>query len=135
MRRDGWAALDWPGGEPKLGATALMAAGLAERRVATGEESYDGLMRELGRFMRTMQRPDGGFYNGWRVAAGNLSRDVKVLPRRGVLGADAARQGFSRRGLGRRRTEGRGPARDEAGRRSGRRVSAIAGPVDGVRAG
>ena len=70
VRRDGWAALDWPGGQPKLGATALMAAGLAERRVATGDESHDGLMRELGRFMVAMQRADGGFYNGWRVAAG-----------------------------------------------------------------
>lgn len=70
VRRDGWAALDWPGGEPKLGATALMAAGLAERRVATGDESHDGLMRELGRFMLALQRADGGFHNGWLVAAG-----------------------------------------------------------------
>ena len=70
VRRDGWAALDWPGGEPKLGATALMAAGLAERRVATGDESHDDLMRELGRFMLALQHADGGFYNGWRVAAG-----------------------------------------------------------------
>ena len=69
VKRDGWAALDWPGGEPKLGATALMAAGLAERRVATGDHSYDDLMRELGRFMVSVQRSDGGFFNGWRVVA------------------------------------------------------------------
>lgn len=68
-RRDGWAALDWPGGEPKLGATALMTAALAERRVATGDESYDELMREMGRFMVFLQRADGGFYNGWRLTA------------------------------------------------------------------
>src|SRR5574341_28433 len=63
--RDGWSALDWPGGRPGLGATALMTAGLAERRVATGDSSHDELMRELGRFMVAMQRDDGGFYNGW----------------------------------------------------------------------
>jgi hypothetical protein len=37
VRRDGWAALDWPGGERKVGATALMAAGLAAGR--DGDES------------------------------------------------------------------------------------------------
>jgi hypothetical protein len=72
VRRDGWAALDWPGGRPKLGATALMTAALAERRVATGDDSHDDLMRELGRFMVAMQRPDGGFYNGWKVADNEL---------------------------------------------------------------
>jgi len=63
--RDGWSALDWPGGRPGLGATALMTAGLAERRVATGDRSHDELMRGLGRFMVAVQRADGGFYNGW----------------------------------------------------------------------
>ncbi len=66
--RDGWTALDWPGGRPALGATALMAAGLAERRVATGDHSYDELMRGLGRYIMAMQRDDGGFYNGWDTA-------------------------------------------------------------------
>ena len=70
VRREGWAALDWPGGQPKLGATALMTAALAERRVATGDGKYDGLMRELGRFMTFLQRPDGGFANGWRLGTG-----------------------------------------------------------------
>lgn len=69
VRRHGWAALDWPGGQPKLGATALMTAGLAERRVATGDDSYDGLMRSLGRFMVAMQRDDGGFFNGWDTSS------------------------------------------------------------------
>lgn len=69
VRHHGWAALDWPGGQPKLGATALMAAGLAERRVATGDDSYDELMRSLGGFMVAMQRDDGGFFNGWDISS------------------------------------------------------------------
>jgi hypothetical protein len=69
VRRRGWAALDWPGGRPKLGATALMTAALAERRVATGGTAYDGLMRELGRFMVALQREDGGFRNGWDLGS------------------------------------------------------------------
>lgn len=67
VRSNGWAALD-SGGEPKLGAAALLTVGLTERRAVTEDSSYDGLMRELGRFMLALQRPDGGFYLGWRVA-------------------------------------------------------------------
>jgi len=70
VQREGWAALDWPGGAPKLGAAALMAVALAERRAATGDRSYDGLMRQLGRFLLLLQRPDGGFHVAWRVADG-----------------------------------------------------------------
>jgi hypothetical protein len=68
VRREGWAALDWPGGQPSLGATALMAAALSERRLATGDTAYDLLMHELGRFLVALQRPDGGFNNGWNIA-------------------------------------------------------------------
>lgn len=35
----------------RLGASALMAAALAQRRDATGEDTYDGELRALGRFM------------------------------------------------------------------------------------
>jgi hypothetical protein len=80
-RRDGWTALDFPGGRPILGGTALMEAGLAERRVATGDGSYDDLMRGLGRFIVAMQREDGGFYNGWDIAGnGPLPGTSKYYP-------------------------------------------------------
>lgn len=70
IRRDGWAALTGAPGAPAiLGATALMTVGLAERRLATGDTSNDGLMHELGAFMVAMQRPDGGFSIGWDDAA------------------------------------------------------------------
>lgn len=64
VRQDGWAALPSRFGDLKLGSTALMTVGLAERRLATADESYDGLMRELGSFMTDLQREDGGFFIG-----------------------------------------------------------------------
>lgn len=45
-----------------LGASALMLAGLTDRRSATGDGRYDDLMRQLGRYLVAQQRPDGGFY-------------------------------------------------------------------------
>ena len=70
-RRDGWAALTTPdGGRAKVGASALMLIALAERRLATGDARHDGVMRELGRFLAAMQRPDGGFHVAWIVGRG-----------------------------------------------------------------
>jgi hypothetical protein len=68
-RQDGWAALtDEHGRRAKLGATALMLNALAERRLATGgDPSYDALMEELGRFLISMQREDGGFHIAFDV--------------------------------------------------------------------
>jgi hypothetical protein len=69
VRRRDWAALAGAdGSEAKLGASALMLAALAERRVATVDGQHDELMRELGRFIVMMQRPDGGFYVSWLTA-------------------------------------------------------------------
>ena len=67
MLRHGWAALAGGGPQLKLGASALMTVALAERRLATADSSYDGLMRDLGRFIAALQRPDGGFHVGWRL--------------------------------------------------------------------
>ena len=70
-RRDGWAALTTPdGNRAKLGASGLMLIALAERRLATGDTQHDEVMRELGRFLATMQRPDGGFHVAWMVPQG-----------------------------------------------------------------
>ncbi len=63
----GWAALAPDNQRAKLGASALMAAALIERRLATGETQYDDLMRGLGRFLLTLQRDDGGFSTAWLV--------------------------------------------------------------------
>ena len=76
VRHERWAALLAPGASrAKLGASALMLVGLAERRLATGDESYDPLMRELGSFLASMQRSDGGFYVAWRVLAAAPDRE------------------------------------------------------------
>lgn len=69
VRRHGWAALAPDNHGAKLGASALMAAALAQRRLATGDTQYDDLMRELGRFLLALQRGDGGFNTAWFLSA------------------------------------------------------------------
>jgi hypothetical protein len=61
---DDWLALS-DNDEAKLGASALMAIALAERRLLTGEEQHDEVMQALGRFMASLQREDGGFHIKW----------------------------------------------------------------------
>jgi hypothetical protein len=46
----------------ELGSTALVIAGLVHRRIATGDEQYDDLLRSMGRFMDTLRRDDGGMW-------------------------------------------------------------------------
>lgn len=76
-RHEDWAALANPGGPSlKLGASSLMLAGLALRREATGDHRYDALMHELGRFLLTMQRPDGSFLNYWEPWRGAPNPDI-----------------------------------------------------------
>jgi small neutral amino acid transporter SnatA (MarC family) len=58
IERDGWAALASPG-EIDTGASALLVAGLAIRREATGEVRYDDLLRRLGRFLQAQTEPSG----------------------------------------------------------------------------
>ncbi len=62
---NGGLAVQGDGGEVPLGASALLLAGLALRRQATGEATHDDLMRDLGRFVVGQQRADGGFLADW----------------------------------------------------------------------
>lgn len=55
---DEWTALAENGRAP-VGGSALLVAGLAERRISTGDSRHDELMRSLGRFLESMTRPDG----------------------------------------------------------------------------
>jgi hypothetical protein len=75
IRRDGWAALAPQTGRAKLGASALMLVGLTERRLATQDNAYDDLMRELGLFLMTLQREDGGFHAAWLTNEGGPDRE------------------------------------------------------------
>jgi hypothetical protein len=66
LRRDNWAAFRDPrSGSIQLGASALMLAGLDQRRLATNDRTHDELMREVARFIVLMQREDGAFLASW----------------------------------------------------------------------
>ena len=56
-----WTAL-MEGSSAPLGGSALMLAALAERRLLTGDETYDDEMRGLGNFLAAMQRDNGDFF-------------------------------------------------------------------------
>jgi hypothetical protein len=76
---DDWVALAEPtgGSDLKLGASALMLAGLAQRRLATEDPAYDGLMRQLARFLLALQQPDGSMLNSWNREAGAPYPEVR----------------------------------------------------------
>jgi small neutral amino acid transporter SnatA (MarC family) len=58
VRGDGWSAFGYQG-RVTTGASALLTAGLAIRREATGDERYDGVMRRVGRFLAAQTEPSG----------------------------------------------------------------------------
>ncbi len=59
-----------------LGGTALAVAALVHRRIATGDTSYDQLLREMGIFMRLTLREDGGMWFGARYRNGAFEPTV-----------------------------------------------------------
>lgn len=70
-RQGDWAALKDPYyGTIETGAAGLMLAGLEHRRMATGDQRYDGLMHELARFLLAMQPADGSMLLVWDEQAG-----------------------------------------------------------------
>lgn len=78
VEHDDWTALAFEGRAP-VGGSALLAAGLAERRLHTGDTRHDELMRRLGRFMATQTEPSGAVvaqYDASRMqpVAGSRSR-------------------------------------------------------------
>jgi small neutral amino acid transporter SnatA (MarC family) len=58
VQRDDWAAPRYRG-EVSSGATALLVAGLAERRAGTDDDRYDDLLAQLGRFLLAQTEPSG----------------------------------------------------------------------------
>jgi small neutral amino acid transporter SnatA (MarC family) len=69
LYRNGWAALDWYG-EVDTGASALLAAGLAIRREASGDTRYDEVLRGLGRFLVAQTEPSGAVLATYDASAG-----------------------------------------------------------------
>jgi small neutral amino acid transporter SnatA (MarC family) len=58
VERDGWVAVR-SGPTLPVGGSALLAAGLVERRLVTGDERHDELLRGLGRFLAAQTEPSG----------------------------------------------------------------------------
>jgi hypothetical protein len=56
------------------GGDALLTTALVERRLRTGDDTHDDVLRDLGRFLVGMQRDDGGFYVSVDVVTGTLDR-------------------------------------------------------------
>lgn len=52
-------------GDPSSGASALLLAGLAERRAATGDTAHDGVMADLGAFLVAMTDERGAVHAAW----------------------------------------------------------------------
>jgi small neutral amino acid transporter SnatA (MarC family) len=67
--RDGWAAVSYDG-RTATGSTALLVAGLAIRREATGDERYDEEMRRLGRFLLAQTERSGAVLAEYDAARG-----------------------------------------------------------------
>ena len=68
LRHDDWAAFAEPGQDARLGASALVAAALVQRRLATGDTSEDALLHELSRFLLAQQQADGSVLGAWSRA-------------------------------------------------------------------
>jgi hypothetical protein len=64
----GWRV--YSSGDLPLGANSLFLAALALRREATGDESYDEVMRGVGRFLLGQQLEDGNMLAYWSPATG-----------------------------------------------------------------
>lgn len=62
VRTDDRAAFVGASPAAELGASALLIAALVHRRIATGDGSYDELLGDLGRFMDSLRRDDGGMW-------------------------------------------------------------------------
>jgi small neutral amino acid transporter SnatA (MarC family) len=69
LERDGWAALEFQQ-RVATGSTALLAAGLAIRREATGDPRYDDVLVRLGRFLLAQTEPSGAVLAEYDSARG-----------------------------------------------------------------
>lgn len=69
VERDGWAAVGDDSRIP-VGATALLVAALAERRMATGDDQYDDLLTRMGVFLVTQTEPSGAVLAYYDTAIG-----------------------------------------------------------------
>ena len=135
FERDGWAALP-SNGYLTSGATALLMAGLVERRLDTGDDRYDERMVELGRFLLAQTEPSGAVLASYDLGAGRpvAGEYSGVLHGRELLGSGAAAPAVPGRAVGRGGRPDRRLPRHPARRRRGP-LAASAGPLGRLRAG
>ncbi len=69
VRHDGWAAFEPNSDRVTTGATALMVAGLVQRRHHTADPVHDELLAEMGRFLVAHIEPSGAVIESWDRAA------------------------------------------------------------------
>jgi small neutral amino acid transporter SnatA (MarC family) len=69
VEREGWAGLR-SGSHVEAGATALLLAGLVERRLDTGDDRHDVRMAELGRFLLAQTQPSGALLADYDIGQG-----------------------------------------------------------------
>ena len=70
VRGDDWAAVGTVRGDPSTGGTALLLAGLADRRAQTGDAREDELMVGLAQFLVAQTEPSGAVLATYDMAAG-----------------------------------------------------------------
>lgn len=75
MERDDWSAISFHG-DVATGATALLVAGLVDRRRLTGDPAYDDLLQEAGRFLVAQTEPSGAVSARYSIAEGGPVRGV-----------------------------------------------------------
>jgi hypothetical protein len=66
VRHGDWTAFARAGDDAEVGANALTVAGLAYRRLNTGDPRYDDLARRMGRFLASQIQADGSVLEFWR---------------------------------------------------------------------
>ncbi|HEY5876744.1 MAG TPA: hypothetical protein VIT64_15665 [Ilumatobacteraceae bacterium] len=70
VRDDDWAAVGTVRGDPSTGGTALLLAGLADRRSQTGDTREDELMVGLAQFLVAQTEPSGAVLATYDMATG-----------------------------------------------------------------
>ena len=75
LRNGDWTAFAEPGEDARLGASGLLAIALIQRRLATGDDSQDDLIRGLAHFLAAQQQADGSVLGRWSRATGSAVPD------------------------------------------------------------
>lgn len=58
-----------------VGGAALLTTALVERRLLTDDDAHDDVLRDLGQFLVSQQRDDGGFYVSINPSTGAVDRE------------------------------------------------------------